>query len=185
MDCSKKLSNKSERLQNQALRIIFCKNRRTCSQVLRDQVKILILFNCRRLFRFITAFKIVNDINCPKQLQDKLIKRSSIRSRSLRDDSLLNVPNAKSGFGEKTFEFAAVRDWNSLPRDIRTMTNLSTFTININALWLNWLVELLFFKINNWYNVHRKYVRYFKDYVMIYLYMCVFTCPNDGQVKHM
>ena len=57
--------------------------------------------------------------------------------------------------------------------------------ININALWLNWLVELLFFKINNWYNVHRKYVRYFKDYVMIYLYMCVFTCPNDGQVKHM
>ena len=117
MDCSK-------RLKNQALRIIFCKNRRTCSQVVWDQVKILTLFNCRRLFRFITSFKIVN---CPKQLQDKLIKRSSIRFRSLRDDSLLNVPNAKSGFGEKTFEFAAVRDWNSLPRDIRTMTNLSTF----------------------------------------------------------
>ena len=55
------------------------------------------------------------------------LKRSSIRFRSLRDDSLLNVPNAKSGFGEKTFEFASVRDWNSLPRDIRTMTNLSTF----------------------------------------------------------
>ena len=30
------------------------------------------LDNCRRLFRFITSFKIVNDINCPKQLQDKL-----------------------------------------------------------------------------------------------------------------
>ena len=120
MDCSK-------RLQNQALRTIFCKNRRTCSQVVWDQVKILTLFNCRRLFRFITSFKIVNDINCPKQLQDKLIKRSSIRFRSLRDDSLLNVPNAKSGFGEKTFEFAAVRDWNSLPRDIRTITNLSSF----------------------------------------------------------
>ena len=44
----------------------------------------------------------MNDINFPKQLEDKLIKRSSIRSRSLRDDSLLNVPNAKSGFGEKT-----------------------------------------------------------------------------------
>ena len=127
MDCPKNLSNKLERLQNQALRIIFCKNRRTCSQVLRDQVKILILFNRRRLFRFITTFKIVNGINCPKQLQDKLIKRFSIRSRSLRDDSLLNVPNAKSGFGEKTFEFAAVRDWNSLPGDIRTITNLSTF----------------------------------------------------------
>ena len=70
------------------------------------------------MFRSITTSKIVNDINCPKQLQDKLIKRSSIRSRSLRDDSLLNVPNAKSNFGEKTFEFAAVRDWNSLPRDI-------------------------------------------------------------------
>ena len=101
MDCPKNLSNKLERLQNQALRIIFCKNRRTCSQVLRDQVKILILFNRRSLFRFITTFKIVNDINCPKQLQDKLIKRASIRSCSLRDDSLPNVPNAKSGFGEK------------------------------------------------------------------------------------
>ena len=43
----------------------------------------------------------MNDINCPKQLQDKLIKRASIRSCSLRDDSLPNVPNAKSGFGEK------------------------------------------------------------------------------------
>ena len=50
MDCPKNLSNKLERLQNQALRIIFCKNRRTCSQVLRDQVKILTLFNRRRLF---------------------------------------------------------------------------------------------------------------------------------------
>ena len=120
MDCSK-------RLQNQALRIIFCKNRRICSQVVWDQVKILTLFNCRRLFRFITSFKIVNDINCPKQLQDKLIKRSSIRFRSLRDDSLLNVPNAKSSFGEKTFKFAAARDWNFLSRDIRTMKNLSTF----------------------------------------------------------
>ena len=68
----------------------------------KGQVKILTLFNSRRLFRSITTSKIVNDINCPKQLQDKLIKRSSIRSRSLRDDSLLNVPNAKSGFGEKT-----------------------------------------------------------------------------------
>ena len=42
MDCPKKLSNKLERLQNQALRIIFRKNKRTCSQVLRDQVKISI-----------------------------------------------------------------------------------------------------------------------------------------------
>ena len=75
------------------------------------------------------TFKIVNDINnyCPKQFQDKPIKRLSICSHSLIDDSLLNVLNAKSGFDEKTFEFAAVRDWNSLPRDIRTITNLSTF----------------------------------------------------------
>ena len=73
------------------------------------------------------TFKIVNDINFPKQFQDKPIKRLSICSHSFRDDSLLNVLNAKSGFGEKTFEFAPVRDWNSLPRDIRTITNLSTF----------------------------------------------------------
>lgn len=48
----------------------------------------------------------MNDINCPKQLQDKLIKHSSICFHSLRDDSLLNVTNANLGFGEKTFEFA-------------------------------------------------------------------------------
>ena len=75
----------------------------------------------------------MNDINCPKQFQDKPIKRLSICSHSLRDDSLLNVLNAKSGFDEKTFEFAAVRDWNSLPRDIRTITNLSTFK---SKLWI-------------------------------------------------
>ena len=77
----------------------------------------------------------MNDINnyCPKQFQDKPIKRLSICSHSLRDDTLLNVLNAKSGFDEKTFEFAAVRDWNSLPRDIRTITNLSTFK---SKLWI-------------------------------------------------
>ena len=91
MECPKKLSNNLERFQKQALKIIFCKNRRTCSQILRDQVKILTLFNRRRLFRFIITFQIVKDINCPKQLQDKLTKRSSIRSRSLRDDSLLGL----------------------------------------------------------------------------------------------
>ena len=88
----------------------------------------------------------MNDINCPKQLQDKLIKRFSIRSRSLRDDSLLNVPNTKSGFGEKTFEFAAVRDWNSLPRDIRTITNLSTFKSKLFEFLLQEDHDYLFLK---------------------------------------
>ena len=76
---------------------------------------------------FILVFKILNNMDCPRQLQDKLIKRSAVHTRTLRDSSILNIPRVKSATGEKTFQFSAARDWNSLPREIREITNLGTF----------------------------------------------------------
>ena len=127
MDCSKKLSEKLERLQNQALRIILRKDRKTCSQTLRDKLELLTLYNRRHCLRFVLIFKIVNNLNCPKQLQNKLIKRQAMHTRSLRDSTILNIPKVKSSAGEKTFEFSAVRDWNRLPREIRELNILDTF----------------------------------------------------------
>jgi hypothetical protein len=127
MECSKKLSDKLERLQNQSLRIILCKNRKTCSQILRDKLGVLTLYNRRRFLRFLLIFKIVNNINCPTQLQDKLTRRSTMHTRTLRDTSILDIPRAKSSAGQTTFESSAARDWNKLPRKIRELNNLNTF----------------------------------------------------------
>ena len=48
MNCSKKLSDKLERLQKQALRKVLQKDRKTCSQAMRNYLGILILYNRRR-----------------------------------------------------------------------------------------------------------------------------------------
>ena len=105
-------SDKLERLQNQALRSILKKDRKTCTQWLREKCHLLSLKNRRRFLRFQLVFKIVKRHNCPEHLENYIATRASLRLRSLRDDSLLNIPTARSTMGQKTFQYSAAKDWN-------------------------------------------------------------------------
>ena len=66
IDCSKVMSDKLERLQNQALRSILKKDRKTRTQWLREKCHLLSVKNRRRFLRFQLVFKIVKHQNCPE-----------------------------------------------------------------------------------------------------------------------
>ena len=124
IDCSKVMSDKLERLQNQALRSILKKDRKTCTHWLCEKCHLLSLKNRRRFLCFQLVFKIVKRHNCP---ENYLATRASLGLRSLRDDSLLNIPAARSTMGQKTLQYSAVKDWKRLPEEFRDITNFKYF----------------------------------------------------------
>ena len=127
IDCGKGNAERLERLQNQAMRIILQTSRKTCTQKMRAKLVLLSLYNRRRFVRLQYVFRIINNVNCPKQLIGYLVKRSRRHCRSLRDSTLLDLPQVKTKCGQTSFKFSAARDWNSLPKDIRDQKSLVHF----------------------------------------------------------
>ena len=127
----KSLSDKLERLQNQAiLRVILRANRITCTQYMRNTLGLLTLYSGRRFLRFVFIFKIVNNQNCPKQLEGYLTIRAELQNRNLRNQGTLDVPQSKTSSGRKTLQIFGVSDWNSLPTELRKTTSVGYFKFN-------------------------------------------------------
>ena len=53
--------------------------------------------------------------------------RRSVRSRELRDETLLDLPKVKTRMGQTMFAYARVKDWNSLPVNIRQLSTIAIF----------------------------------------------------------
>ena len=70
------------------------KGRKKCTQEMRSELKFLSLYSRRRLFRFIIIFKILNYLNCPKQLLGIFKLRSTLRNRELQEKN--NAASPKS-----------------------------------------------------------------------------------------
>ena len=130
-ECNKSLSDKLERLQNQAMSVILRANRTTCTQYMRNTLGLLTLYNRRQFLRFVFIFNIVNNQNCPKQLEGYLTSRAELQNRNLRKQDTLNIPQSKTSSGRKTFQIAGESDWNSLPRELRKTTSIGSFKYNL------------------------------------------------------
>ena len=103
------------------------KGRKKCTQEMRSELKFLSLYSRRRFLRFIIIFKILNYLNCPKQLLGIFKLRSTLRNRELRDKTMLHLPKVNSKMGQTMFEYAGAKDWNSLPINIREITSINIF----------------------------------------------------------
>ena len=130
-ESNKSLSDKLEKLQNQAMRVILKTNRTTCTQHMRNNLGLLTLYNRRRFLRFIYIFKIVNKQNCPKQLEGYFTSRSELHGKALRNSGIIDLPRAKTLSGRRTFKHAGASDWNSLPTELRKQTKLSSFKLQL------------------------------------------------------
>jgi len=129
IDCSKVMSDILERLRNQALRSILKKDRKTCTQWLREKCHLLLetgdVFYGSNLL-----FKIVKCHNCPKHLENYLATRARLRLRPLRDDSLLNIPTARSIMGKRLFSTLLQRIGIDYPKNLGTWQILHLFRPN-------------------------------------------------------
>ena len=136
-DCGKQNAQHLERLQNQAMRIILRANHKTCTQHMRSKLTLLSLSSRRRFLRLQLVFKIINNIDCPRQLEGYLVKRSELCDRNFRDSSLIDGVRAKTALGQSSFKSSASREWNSLPRHLRDITSMQTFKSKIFYYFLN------------------------------------------------
>ena len=130
-ECNKSLSDKLKRLQNQAMRVILRANKTTCTHCMGNTLGLLTLYNRRRFLRLVFIFKILNNQNCPKQLEGYLTSRAELQNRNLRNQGTLNVPQSRTSSARKTFQIAGASDWNSLPTELRKTTSIGCFQFNL------------------------------------------------------
>ena len=130
-ECNKSLSDKLKRLQNRTMRVILGANRTTCTHFMRNTLGLLTLYNRRRFLRFVFIFKILNNQDCPKQLEGYLTSGAELQNRNLRNQGTLNVPQSRTSSGRKIFQIAGASDWNSLPTELRKTTSTGSFKFNL------------------------------------------------------
>ena len=130
-ECGKGNSQRLERQQNQAMRIILSANRKTCTQGMRTKLGLLSLNSRRRFLRLQLVYKIIHKIDSPQQLIGYFSRRSKMHNRSLRDTTLLSVIPTKSIMGESSFQCSAAKEWNALSKHLRELKTLSSFKNNI------------------------------------------------------
>lgn len=122
--CSKANTDKLEKLQYRALRIVF--NDFTSSyESLLNKVKLPTLHLNRLKTIAIETFKCLHNIS-PKYIQNLAKFKTSVYN--CRYDHILEVPTVRTTrYGQNSFRFEAARVWNSLPSDIRRVENFKEF----------------------------------------------------------
>ena len=128
-ECSKENAHRLERLQNRATRIMLHADRKTCTQKMRAKFFLLSLYSRRLFIKLQYVYKIIHNINCPKQLSGYLVKRSERDCRSLKDPTLLDLPLVMTKCGQTSFKFSVVSAWNKLPVELRELRTLALFKV--------------------------------------------------------
>ena len=72
------------------------------------------------------AHKIFND-RCPSYLSENFVKTSDIHRHNTRGSSENFVVPSVSGVAATTFYYSAIKDWNSLPSEVKIRSNYNSF----------------------------------------------------------
>ena len=125
--------NKLQRVLNASARLV-CNAPRFCqiSPLLRGlhwlPVKARIEFKI-----LLITFKAIHGL-APKYLCDLLTSKSSLYNLRSSDSIILSMPAARSKtLGDRALMAAAPRLWNSLPKELRAITNVNSFKAHIKT----------------------------------------------------
>jgi len=74
----------------------------------------------------------------PPYICELIVHLSSSRSLRSNDKSLLVIPKTKlKSYGDRAFNFAAAKEWNSLPLSIRNSNSLAIFKTSLKTFLFN------------------------------------------------
>ena len=128
-NCAKTLSDKLQRLQNRALRVLT----NTCydadaNQLLKELGWVDNLEFRRQKLKAEMVYKSLNGL-APNYLSSKFIQRSDvITAYNLRDsDGKLAISLPRTNYYKKSFGYSGAVLWNSLPSAARQATSLTSF----------------------------------------------------------
>ena len=125
--CSKSLSQKLQKLQNRAARVItFSNYDRNTDELLRT-INWVKLDRQRLVNKSIMMYKIVNNM-VPEYLSSHFVLRSDTLTYNLRDsDGTLAIPQPRTNYCKRSLSYSGVVLWNSLPLNTRQSLNLNEF----------------------------------------------------------
>ena len=125
-NCGKTLSNKLQKLQNRAARVITSSDYDVNVDSLFPRLSWKDLKSQRQIQNALIVFKSLNGV-VPEYLTSKFIKRNE-SNYSLRDSiSKLVVPFPRTNCMKNSFSYSHATLWNSLPCSIRESGSLNQF----------------------------------------------------------
>ena len=118
-DHNKSLSQKLQKLQNRAVRVITFSNYDQSTDELLRMVNWVKLDRQRFVDKSIMMYKIVN-YTVPDFLSSHFVFRSDTLTYNLRDsDCSLAIPQPRTNYCKRSLAYSGAVLWNSLPLDIR------------------------------------------------------------------
>ena len=125
--CSKSLSQKLQKLQNRAARVITFSNYDRNTDELLRMVNWVKLDRQRLVDKSIMMYKIVNNM-VPEYLSSHFVLRSDTLTYNLRDsDGTLAIPQPRTNYCKRSLSYSGVVLWNSLPLNTRQSLSLNEF----------------------------------------------------------
>ena len=124
------LSEKLQKLQNRAVRVILQANCEVNSSLLLETLEWDQLLLKRREQKAIMTFKSLNGL-APVYLHDLFSERHT--DYDLRDSfRKLNLPKPRTDYLKRSFGYSGASLWNSLPENIGAITSIGQFKKEIN-----------------------------------------------------
>ena len=127
--CNKTLSDKLQKLQNRAARILTFSSYDTNAGLLFERLGWKGLECQRQIQEAIMVYKSLNGL-VPTYLQSIFTDRNNITQYELRDTvGKLAVPLPRTNYLKNSFSYQGAVLWNSLPHDLRQAQTLNGFRI--------------------------------------------------------
>ena len=124
------LSNKIQKLQNRAVRVITRSHYDTSASSLLNNLHLDNLCLRRKKIKAGIMFKIING-DAPSYLQNLFSVRGS--GYNLRDSEIkLNLPKPRTNYLKRSLCYSGALLWNSLPQNIRMLRSLPLFKNSLN-----------------------------------------------------
>ena len=124
--CGTTLSDRVERVQNYALRIILRKPPRTSSEALRQTLCWTTLKRRRHNATVCQVHRCVNKQG-PSYLNSKFVTNSTLNYACTRGFNKLHLKRPNTNFYRTTFEYMGAQLFNSLPEEIRAVKSYTSF----------------------------------------------------------
>ena len=132
--CSQECSNRLERLQNYAGRVILKEPRSTSATWIRSVLGWDTLHSRRESHVATQVYKSLNGMD-PGYLAPLLTRSSSVHNHHTRAvaNNILHLPVVRTNFGKKAFDFIGAKIWNSLPPETRHLKSLKAFIVCVRS----------------------------------------------------
>ena len=126
-------SNKLQRLQNRAARVITGLPYTIRSKEIRKQLGWYSLAEMRNQQKAIMMYKIVNGL-APSYMADMFSSQYGSQVHNLRNSTLnFEIPNARTELYRNSFAFTGEKIWNELPGDLKNVSSLNAFKKKIKT----------------------------------------------------